>query len=75
MTIAEANIPISTGIRTMTMSVTNEQWKLREWRIKVLRKYKRYLSKINMTKAGYWRICKPRPEGSYFSRHWREFVR
>ena len=39
-----------------------------------MRKLKRSVAHNKMRKSGYTRINKDRRNGSFFSRHWREFV-
>lgn len=39
-----------------------------------MRKYRRMVAKAKMKKKGLVQFCKPKADGSCFSRHWREYV-
>ena len=39
-----------------------------------MRKYRRMVAKAKMKKKGLIQFCKPKADGSYFSRHWREHI-
>lgn len=39
-----------------------------------MRKLKRLVAKTNMKKKGICKICKDFGDGSYFAKHWREYI-
>lgn len=39
-----------------------------------MRKYRRMVVKSRMKKKGIVQFCKSKSDGSYFSRHWREYI-
>ena len=41
---------------------------------RAVRKLKRLVAKANMKKAGIHQPCKNKGNGSYFSKHWREYL-